>query len=390
MRSEGRIVTTHVGSLVRPPELVDALKARAAGARDDAALGALLDRTVADVVTRQAATGIDIANDGEFPKTMSWSRYVLDRMEGFEMEPERDHKMTNLALTGKDRRDFPEFYAEYEETQIYSGTGQWHVTGPIRYRPEAIRSDIARLKKALAASPGTQGFLAAVAPASLVPSVQDEHYAGEEERLFAMADALAEEYRAIVDAGLILQVDDAYMATYYDVLVPPGTLADFRRWAGPRIEALNHALRGLPEERTRYHMCWGSWNGPHTNDVAFKDVADLVLKVNAGGYALEMANPRHEHEWRVWEQVKLPDGKVLVPGVISHAINIVEHPALVAERITRLARLVGRERVVASTDCGFAQGPFIARVHASIQWAKLAALAEGAAVASKELWRKAA
>jgi 5-methyltetrahydropteroyltriglutamate--homocysteine methyltransferase len=390
MRSEQRILTSHVGSLVRPPELVDALKKRAAGSRDDGALGALLDRTVAEVVARQAETGLDIVNDGEFGKTMSWSRYVLDRLEGFEMEPERDHKMTNLALSGQDRRDFADFYAEYEKTQVYSGTGQWHITGPIRYRPEGVNGDIARLKRALAAAPGTEGFLAAVAPASLVPSARDEHYAGEEERLYAIADALHEEYKAIVDAGLILQVDDAYLATYYDVIVPPGTLADFRKWAALRIDVLNHALRDLPAERTRYHVCWGSWNGPHTTDVAFRDIADLVLKVRVGGYALEMANPRHAHEWRVWEDVRLPEGRVLVPGVISHATNIVEHPELVAERITQLAGLVGRENVIASTDCGFAQGPFIARVHASIMWAKLAALTEGARIASGRLWPKAA
>jgi 5-methyltetrahydropteroyltriglutamate--homocysteine methyltransferase len=197
---------------------------------------------------------------------------------------------------------------------------------------------------------------------------------------------LREEYQAVVDAGLIAQIDDAFLASVYDVMVPPKTLADYRKWAEVRIEALNHALKGIPPERTRYHICWGSWNGPHTNDVPFKDIADLVLRVNVAGYSLEMANPRHEHEWRVWETVKLPDGKYLLPGLVSHATNIVEHPELIAERIVRLAKLVGRERVVASTDCGFAQGPFARRVHPQIMWAKLRALAEGARLATKQLW----
>jgi 5-methyltetrahydropteroyltriglutamate--homocysteine methyltransferase len=225
-----------------------------------------------------------------------------------------------------------------------------------------------------------------VAPASVVPQRQDEFYKTEEEALFAIADALREEYKTVVDAGLIAQIDDAFLAATYDVMVPPKTLEEYRRWAELRVEALNHALKGLPAERTRYHLCWGSWNGPHTNDVPLKDIVDLVLRVKAGGYSLEMANPRHEHEWRVWESVRLPEGRKLVPGLISHSTNVVEHPELVAERIVRLANLVGRENVIASTDCGFAQGPFARRVHPSIMWAKLAALAEGARIATKALW----
>ena len=236
----------------------------------------------------------------------------------------------------------------------------------------------------------TGGFLPVVAPASVLPQRQDEYYKSEEEALFAIADALHDEYTAIVDAGLTVQIDDAFLASYYDVMVPPLSLKDYRKWAGLRVEALNHALRDIPEERSRYHVCWGSWNGPHTNDVAVKDIVDLILDVRVGGYSLEMANPRHEHEWRLWETVKLPEGKVLLPGVISHATNIVEHPELVAERLVRLGRLVGRENVVGSTDCGFAQGPFGRRVHPSIMWAKLRALAEGAALATKELWHVAA
>jgi len=238
--------------------------------------------------------------------------------------------------------------------------------------------------------PVVNAFLPVVAPASVVPQHKDEYYKSPEDALFAIADALHEEYKAIVDAGLIAQIDDAYLASYYDVMVPPHTLADYRKWAEIRVEALNHALKGLPQERTRYHMCWGSWNGPHTNDVALKDIADLMLRINVGGYSLEMANPRHEHEWRVWESVKLPDGKTLLPGLVSHATNIVEHPELVAERIVRLANLVGRDNVIGSTDCGFAQGPFARRVHPSIQWAKLSSLVEGARIASRDLWRRSA
>jgi 5-methyltetrahydropteroyltriglutamate--homocysteine methyltransferase len=232
------------------------------------------------------------------------------------------------------------------------------------------------------------GFLPVVAPASVVPARKDEHYRSEEEALFAIADALHDEYRAIVDAGLIVQVDDAFLASFYDVMVPPRSLADYRKWAAVRVEAVNHALRGIPEEQSRYHLCWGSWNGPHTNDVAIKDIIDLVLKIRVGGYSLEMANPRHEHEWRVWEKAKLPNGRVLVPGLVSHSTNVVEHPELVAERIVRLAKLVGRDNVIASTDCGFAQGPFTRRVHPSIMWAKLRSVVEGARLATRELWRR--
>jgi 5-methyltetrahydropteroyltriglutamate--homocysteine methyltransferase len=260
--------------------------------------------------------------------------------------------------------------------------------GPIRYTGhDAIRRDIDALRGAAQAAGGVEAFLPVAAPASVMPVRTDEHYGSDEEFLFALADALHEEYRAVVDAGLILQIDDAFLATMYDTMVPPATLAEYRAWAELRVEALNRALRGIPPERCRYHVCWGSWNGPHTGDVALRDIVDLVLAVNVGGYSLEQANPRHEHEWRVWEDVPLPDGKVLLPGVISHATNVVEHPELVAERITRLARLVGRERVIAGTDCGFAQTPYIARVHPSIMWAKLATLCEGARLASEQLWR---
>ena len=391
--SADRIFTTHVGSLVRPDELLAFVALQQEGKpHDAAAYQECLQRSVADVVKKQVAVGVDIVSDGEYGKSISWSRYILDRLSGFE---ERQDKTPGFrsAVAGKDRRDFAEFYEEYEGTYGFVGmgkafkTGTWVVPGPIKYTGQAlIQRDIEDVKRAVAGSAAVDAFLPLVAPASVVPQRVDEHYKSEEDALFAIAEAMREEYRAVVDAGLIAQIDDAFLASVYDVMVPPKTLAEYRNWAEVRIEALNHALKGIPQDRTRYHICWGSWNGPHTNDVALRDIVDLVLRVNVGGYSLEMANPRHEHEWRVWESVKLPEGKYLLPGLVSHATNIVEHPELVAERIVRLAKLIGRERVVASTDCGFAQGPFARRVHPQIMWAKLGALAEGARIATKQLW----
>jgi 5-methyltetrahydropteroyltriglutamate--homocysteine methyltransferase len=396
MKSIGRIPTTHVGSLVRPPELVSFLKAQQNGEPYDAgAYEQCLRRSVAEVVKEQAAVGIDIVSDGEFGKSISWSRYVLERISGFE---ERADNTAGFrpAIAGKDRKDFAEFYDEYEATQGFAGMGKdsaqlgtWVITGPVTYIGQrALQRDIANLKAAMTQAGVQQGFLPVVAPASVVPARKDEHYRNEEEALFAIAAALHEEYKAIVDAGLTVQVDDAFLASSYDVMVPPRLLADYRKWAAVRVEALNHALRGIPEERSRYHLCWGSWNGPHTNDVAIKDIVDLVLRIRVGGYSIEMANPRHEHEWRIWREVELPKGRVLIPGLVSHSTNVVEHPELVAERIVRLAKLVGRENVIASTDCGFAQGPFTRRVHPSIMWAKLRSVVEGARLASRELWRR--
>ncbi len=393
--SPRRIRTTHVGSLVRPDELVEfLLKQQNRQPYDPRAFDECLRRSVAEVVRKQKQAGIDIVSDGEYGKTMSWSRYILDRLEGLE-EREDNSGGFRPAIAGKDRRDFAEFYDEYEAAQGFAGLGKqaarlgtWVVTGPIRYTGQAaIRRDIANLQAAVKGL-GVEAFLPVVAPASVAPNRKDEFYKKPEDALFAIAEALNVEYRAVVDAGLLVQVDDAFLTSSYDIMVPPKTLADYRKWAAVRVEALNHALKGIPQEKSRYHLCWGSWNGPHTNDVALKDIVDLVLKVRAGGYSLEMANPRHEHEWRVWEKSRLPAGKQLVPGLISHATNVVEHPELVAERIVRLANLVGRENVIASTDCGFAQGPFARRVHPSIMWAKLRALAEGARLASKMLWPK--
>jgi 5-methyltetrahydropteroyltriglutamate--homocysteine methyltransferase len=224
------------------------------------------------------------------------------------------------------------------------------------------------------------------APSSAIPDRKNEYYRNDEELVIALAEALRTEYRTIVEAGFLLQLDDARAAVTYDRMVPPASFEDYYQWVGRHVELLNHALEGIPEDRVRYHVCWGSWPGPHTTDVPLKKIVDLILKVRAGAYLIEAANPRHEHEWRVWKEVKLPDGKVLAPGVVSHGTNVVEHPELVAERIVRFAELVGRENVIASTDCGFAQEQFNRRVHPSIMWAKLEAMAEGARIASKELW----
>jgi 5-methyltetrahydropteroyltriglutamate--homocysteine methyltransferase len=384
-----RILTSHVGSLIRPAELLALLEAQRDGrAADGAALEAARAQAVREVVRRQAETGIDIVNDGEFGKNLSWSRYILERLAGFEPRPNEKPDVFARATYGKDRRDFADFYAEYDPTQKMIGISNWAVTGPISYKGQAaLAADLARFKAALQGADVADAFYPAVAPSSVAIDRKDEYYRSDEDYVTALGAALRHEYQAIVDAGFILQIDDAYIATYYDVIVPPGTMADYRDWAAFRIDVLNQAIAGLPAERMRYHVCWGSWNGPHTTDVPFRAIADLVLKLNVGGFSIEMANPRHEHEWRVWENVKLPPGKVLLPGVVTHSTNIVEHPELVAERIVRLAKLVGRERVIASTDCGFAQGTFTRRTHPSIQWAKLAALVEGARLASQELWR---
>ena len=395
MQSHNRTLTTHVGSLIRPPDLVEWLiKEQNGELPDRRPMEATLEKAVEEVVRQQAEAGVDIVSDGEFSKAIAWSMYVVNRLKGIELR--QDVSLDpGKVFGGKDRRDFADFYAEYEAAAGAFGMGKAHrppagtfvVTDAIKYSGHAaLRADIDRLKRAMAATPVTEGFLPVVAPISASPYLVDQFYGNEEALLFGLADALHDEYRAIVDAGLMVQVDDAFLASQYDMMVPPKSMKDYRNWAEVGVEALNHALRGIPEDRVRYHVCWGSWNGPHSNDVPLSAIADLILRVKAGSYSLEMANPRHEHEWRVWENTRLPEGKVLLPGVVTHSTNVVEHPELVAERIVRLARLVGRENVIASTDCGFAQGPLVRRVHPSIMWAKLRSLAEGARLASQVLW----
>ncbi len=382
--------TTHVGSLVRPDDLVAFLRKRDAGeAYDEQAYLQCLARSVREVVAKQREAGIDIVSDGEYGKS-AWNYYVYERLGGIELRPHpvqhADFASVNDSPTDWTR--FPEFYAEYfaNEQEFEGPGGDLACVEKVTYTGgEAIQRDIANLKAAMEAAGVEEGFLPVVAPASCFPNLIDEHYGSEADALLGIAEALREEYKAIVDAGLYVQIDDAYIPFMYDVIVPPGTMDDYRAWAQPRIDAVNHALEGIPADRVRYHVCWGSWNGPHTNDIALRDVLPLVFQVNAGTYLYEHANPRHEHEWRVWEDLEVPDGKLLAPGVISHATNVVEHPELVAERLERTARLVGTERVLASTDCGFAQGPYIHRVHPSIQWAKLRSLSEGAKLAAGAL-----
>jgi len=387
-RSDGRIPTTHVGSLIRPPELLKFIAARQARqSYDEAEYQSCLARSVAEVVRQQAKVGIDLPSDGEFGKAISWSQYALERLSGFERRQAPPGK--NPFARGADRARFPEFYAELDSADGPPGSagasGVLAVcTGPIEYTgQEELERDISNFKAALAAAGLKQGFLPVAAPSSVIPDRRNEYYPSDEDCLRAIAKAMRAEYRAIVDAGLYLQLDDARFAVTFDRMVPPASFEDYRRWVGMHVEVLNEALEGIPEERVRYHVCWGSWPGPHTTDVPLADVVDLMLKVKAGAYLIEGANPRHEHEWRVWQKVKLPPGKKLVPGVISHATNIVEHPELVAERLARVAKLVGQENILASTDCGFAQGPFHRRVHPTVMWAKLESLAEGARLASK-------
>ncbi|MBV9805373.1 MAG: cobalamin-independent methionine synthase II family protein [Solirubrobacterales bacterium] len=387
--SATRIPTTHVGSLVRPPELIDYMRRIDAGTDyDREAYRDCLSRCVGEVVAKQRDAGIDIVSDGEFGKS-AWDVYVYERLGGIELRPFKNRAgLESGEFRSTDWARFPEFYKSYfaHEQEIAAPEGDWASVGTVTYTgEEAISRDIENLKAAMDAAGVTEGFLPVVAPASAFPGLIDEHYGSEAAALMGIAEALAVEYRAIVDAGLYLQVDDAVIPFWYDIMVPPATLDDYRAWAQLRIDALNHALEGIPQDRVRYHVCWGSWNGPHTNDIPLVDVLPLVFQVNAGTYLYENANPRHEHEWRVWQDVELPAGKKLAPGVISHATNVVEHPELVAERLERTGRLVGPENLLASTDCGFAQGPYVARTHETIVWAKLEAMSEGARLASEAL-----
>jgi 5-methyltetrahydropteroyltriglutamate--homocysteine methyltransferase len=385
-RSSHRILTTHAGSLIRPPALQDFLRAKQAGKPyDQAAYDPCLKNSVAEVVRQQAEVGVDVVSDGEFGKSISWSQYVLERLSGFERRPIKPGG--NPFTRGVDREKFAEFYAELDAREGVATTIEAVCVGPISYTGQAeLARDIENFKTALKDVKVEEAFLPVAAPASVIPDRKNEYYKSEEELIRAIGAAMRTEYKMIIDAGFILQLDDARAAVTYDRMVPPGSFADYRKWLALQVEVVNEAIAGLPADRIRYHVCWGSWPGPHTTDVPLKDIVDLILGMKVGAYVIEGANPRHEHEWRVWESARLPEGRLLIPGVISHATNVVEHPELVAERIVRLARLVGRDNLIAGTDCGFAQGPFHRRVHPSIMWAKLDALAKGAKLASAELW----
>ena len=386
-RSLDRILVTHVGSLIRPAPLIALLRAKRAGqAIDEAEHEGLLRESVAEIVAEQVAAGVDVVSDGEFGKSISWSQYVIDRISGFEQRPIKPGTANPFAR-GADRAAFAAFYEELDSHETYATTTDSVCVGPITYTgQELLRRDIENFKAALARSPATEAFMPVAAISSVLPDRKNEYYRTEDDLLQALAEAMRVEYRMIVDAGFILQLDDARAAVTYDRMALSASFEDYRRWLAKLVDLINYTLEGIPEDRVRYHVCWGSWPGPHTTDVPLKSIVDLVLKVKAGAYAIEGANPRHEHEWKVWSEVKLPPGRVLAPGVVSHATNVVEHPDLVAERIERYAQVLGRENVLASTDCGFAQGPFLRRVHPSIQWAKLRALSEGARLASKRLW----
>lgn len=379
--SEHRILTTHVGSLPRPPALLELGGLKAGPPKNQDQYDDVMRTAVADIVKKQAQVGIDIVNEGEFGKD-SWAQYILRRISGFEIRP--DQRRT-IEWLGRDRERFAEFMAQ-EFPMAVNGMATEACISPIHYENyQPLRKAIDALQNALKTVNVEEAFMTAVAPASTAYDGVNEYYANEEEYIFAIADALREEYREIHQAGLLVQVDDAVLANMYDTLIQ-NSPEKYQQWAQLRIDALNHALEGIPQERIRYHVCFGSWHVPHVADAPLENIIEFILQVNAGAYAIEAANVRHEHEWRVWENHRLPQGKILIPGVITHHTVTVEHPRLVADRIIRYANLVGRENVIAGTDCGFAQVEHYARVHPTVMWAKFESLAAGAELASKELW----
>jgi 5-methyltetrahydropteroyltriglutamate--homocysteine methyltransferase len=398
-RSTERILTTHAGSLVRPDNILAVMRQRElrpAGA--DQRLAAILPDAVADVVRRQVDCGVDVPSDGEFGKD-GWIRYVQGRLGGIDPSGRAQSASRFISRMGPEQQRFAGFFDRYRKLEDsawlpdeFADDGEpggsvttYVCTGPITYvGHEALARDIENMKAALAATRSREGFLPVAAPASVELYLDgNEHYASAEDFLLAIADALHEEYARITDAGLLVQIDDALLPTH---ALSFEHTADYLGWAQLRIDALNHALAGIPEEQVRYHLCWGSQNAPHTWDIPLASIIGLILQVHAQGYSIEAANPRHEHEWQLWRDVALPEGKILMPGLISHSTNVVEHPELVALRIMQYARLVGRENLIAGTDCGFSQSWRLIRVHPEVQWAKLETLAEGARLASKQLW----
>jgi 5-methyltetrahydropteroyltriglutamate--homocysteine methyltransferase len=385
IRSQDRILTTHAGALPRSPELKGMVFARAAGqAVDRAALEAKLGTEVAGVVDRQIACGIDSVNDGELAKT-NFNNYCLERLTGFEQRPFVEGKSPEpLTIASRDMRRFPEYFqlglsgfarAVRPKTQVFCNA-------PLKYVGHAeLKTDLENFRAALDGKQVAEAFLPANTPGTIEHWMFNDYYKSTEEFVFAIAECMREEYTAIVDAGFTLQIDDPDLPDGW-LMYPDMSVGEYRKYATLRVEALNHALRGIPREKIRLHVCWGSFHGPHHDDIPLTDIVDLIFQVNASAYSIEASNPAHEHEWRVFEDVKLPEGAVLIPGVVGHACNFIEHPVLVADRLERYARLVGRENVVAGTDCGLGH-----RVgHGEIAWAKLEALAEGARIASRRLW----
>lgn len=382
-RSTERILTTHCGSLPRPKELLDLMKARAQGAPYDAvAYGERVRTAVTDVVRQQIETGVDIPTDGEQGK-LGFFAYVRERLEGFEARPG-----ASFPRFAAETNAFPEYYAEYMGRAMTGAAIAPLVplvcTGPVRYRGEAaVHRDIENLKAALAGAHPADAFLPSVAPSGVG---FNEYYKTEQEYFEAVGAAMQHEYRAIVDAGLILQIDDPFLTEIFSR--PDMSVAARRKSAEMWVEALNQALASIPADRIRFHTCYGINEGPRVHDAPLADIVEVMLKIHAGAYSFEAANARHEHEYHVWERVKLPESKVLIPGVITHASNIVEHPELIAERIVRYAERVGRENVIAGTDCGFSsQATYHPEVHPTVVWAKFQAMAEGARLASARLWR---
>jgi 5-methyltetrahydropteroyltriglutamate--homocysteine methyltransferase len=402
--STDHILTSQAGSLPRPDDLVELNRRRVEGeAVDEQAYAARLRQATEEVVRRQVELGIDVPGDGEFGKAMgqrvdygAWWSYSFQRLGGLELMtdarevPQNPPRSGNVMLTTfANRRDWTAFAEAYGDPQsgVSPRAGGRRLmlpvcTGPLTYIGQAaIKRDIENFKAALAAAGVQEGFMTSIAPGS-ASRIGNTYYASEEEFVFACADAMRVEYQAIIDAGLILQFDDPSIAENWDMINPAPTVEDYRRFTMIRVEALNHALKGLPRDRLRFHLCWGSWHGPHTTDIPMADIVDVMLAIDVDAYSFEAGNVRHEHEWRVWADAKLPDGKLIMPGVVSHATNVIEHPQLVADRILRFADIVGRENVIAGTDCGLG-----GRIHPQLAWAKLQTLAEGAALASRELWR---
>ena len=385
IRSEDRILVTHAGTLPRDPALTALIQARGRGQPyDAAALDSGLTASVAEVVKRQAEIGIDSVNDGEHGKT-TFSNYCRERLSGHSEQSTKSTPTPPLSIGARDRRKFAEYFSAGRAG--FASSNPWpqlYVVEPIKYVGQAaVTADLANFRKALDGVNVKEAFLPANTPGVIEHWLRNEHYKTDEEYLEAVADCMRQEYLAIVEAGFLLQIDDPDLPDGW-LMYPDMSVADYRKYAALRVEALNHALRGIPREKIRLHVCWGSFHGPHYDDIPLKDIVDLILKVPASSYSIEASNGAHEHEWTVFETTKLPDGAVLIPGVVGHASDIIENPELVAQRIVRYAKMVGRENVMAGTDCGLSQ-----RVgHGSIAWAKMEAMVEGARRATKVLWGK--
>ncbi len=382
-RSTDRILTTHVGRLDGPPEMRSMVEAfRTGGTVDAAALAALLPSATAFVLRKQLEAGIDIVSNGEVNAIGYGLAHYGKRLSGLSARKVERSDPAWMALHTGERIEFAEFYKEFSwvlpsERVIVTGPLAFIGAGEVQREIDAFKTALTQAGKS-----SSDAFMCVLAPGWLEHFFHNEYYPSDEAYLFALADAIRHEYKAVIDAGFILQLDDPALPDTYDMIVPAPPIDEYRKFAEVRVNALNHALDGLPEDQIRYHVCWGSWHGPHTHDLPLSHIVDLMLKVKAGAYSIEAANPRHEHEWKIWKTTKLPDGKILIPGVVSHATNVVEHPELVADRIVRFANLVGRENVIAGTDCGLGF-----RVHQQIAWAKLKTLSEGSALASEQLYR---